>query len=346
VTFTPEMRAAFRAADPAGTNSTKAESVYAVQQPSWDPFRDRTNFIEAGNRASMRRSGRTLRRVSIALSVAAVLAVAATATYATTRHASHPKSAAVMASTDGPVSAQVEAASLLSQLPSLPGAEVVSVAPDAALATAFSEPSSTNVVESTRWWTATSSLSDAQAFYRANAVPGTTLSGTGIRMGSTTVWNIVFGVDAVSTPLISAQLSISAVSTAKGVAIRADAQVTYVPTRSAAETIPSSVAWASGTLYTEGVARSFALDATDAATLGAAMNRLSPDPQPDRHCAGSHGTDDQVTFVTSGEPDIAVTVYPTGCDVVYVTVSDVEQPPLDGGADVDALLRNLVAQEH
>jgi hypothetical protein len=106
----------------------------------------------------------------------------------------------------------------------------------------------TDVVTATRWWRVPGQPQAMLAWVRAHVPAGFTWAGSGgsaaggsSSAGSAESWTDIFALSPVPGVLPQRQLVVTAVSDRGQTALRADAQVAWLPARSAAERIPSGV---------------------------------------------------------------------------------------------------------
>ncbi|MGI8879757.1 MAG: hypothetical protein ACR2KJ_04445 [Jatrophihabitans sp.] len=235
--------------------------------------------------------------------------------------------------------AQAEIDRLITLVPSLPGAHVAGVAPTVALQHPFEQVSSDNLVQTTKWWTAPGSVDDAIDYLKSH-VP-VSLSGTGSASGvdfQALVWGST-GTDAISNP----QVLIEVVEHDGGVAIRADAQAVWIPSKPAIALLPahpvSIEVTVVGPLPEHQQVGHGTLTSADAARVVQSINAL-PVVTPGRYsCPRDTGEHDTLRFTDAGHAylvDVAV----TGCAGVTITVDGTKAATLQGS--IDPLLRGLL----
>ena len=137
-------------------------------------------------------------------------------------------------------STQTLVAHLFARTPALPGAVSSTSAPVAALAKPWGTLASANAVYAHGWWTAPGTVTDAISYLHAHVPSG--LSNNGSTIGGpagdpTAVRGVVYQ-RADTGYAAEIDLTVLVVADGTGVAVRADAEAIWVPTRPAAEKLP------------------------------------------------------------------------------------------------------------
>ena len=185
-------------------------------------------------------------------------------------------------------------------------------------------------VDRFRWWT--SSLSPAQvlAFVTRHPPAGTTSSGSGV-VGDIRSVTFLGSAWPPSSGWPEDVVSVTAVGTGTG--IRVDADAIWIPSRTAAETVPEDVDSVDVTLLYRPTDVHRTLGRADARRIGAALNKLAPSPPVyvSGGLAGDTGHVDYLVFHTDRQPDIEVNLVVDGPWLgADVTVHGRQQPLLGG----------------
>jgi hypothetical protein len=186
----------------------------------------------------------------------------------------------------------------------------------------------------------------AQSFLEAHPPGGTRLAGDG---GPATLGAVTVSFTPRSTPagIYGADLATAVVTGAQGGSLlRADAEAIWYPPRTAAEHLEPPRFHAvkiAGTLLNpklHTVARTFT-SGTVIGLLARLLNGLPAAPYQPAGCPAILATF-QFTFIPATPAAGQVTVTPSGCMTVGVTVSGMSQPPLwDGQTLITAAMRLL-----
>jgi hypothetical protein len=231
--------------------------------------------------------------------------------------------------------ATAEVSALVAAAPVLPGARESRRAPLAVLTHPPELPGTDNVVERTRWWTAPGSTDQAIAYLRAHA-PGRPDTIGQSSDGSR--WLAFRAKDTAA--YVQAQLVLEVVADAYGVAVRADGQAVWLPTRPAGGYLPGDVTSVDVTIE-RGLAAptlSRTLPAASARRMVSLINGLPVWPPGAYSCPADIGDSDHLVF-HAPHGSIAVTASRGGCGTVEIGS---RTPALRGGTEVDQLLRSLL----
>jgi len=152
-----------------------------------------------------------------------------------------PKPGSGQTSTARPASsprqhAVADAARIMASFPQPPGA--VHTGLIASLTEAGERPATPDLASVTRWWRVPGRPQGVLAWIRAHLPSGFTADGTGRGNGS---WIDTFALPAVPGVLTQRELVVLATAYRGQTAIRVDAQVVWLPARSAAERVPADV---------------------------------------------------------------------------------------------------------
>ena len=230
---------------------------------------------------------------------------------------------------------------LLVTAPVVPGAVAVDHSPTKALAEPMAVPASPNLVQRARWWTAPGTVSAALSYLRSHVPRGVTPNGS-MRAGGTgpSVQGLTFAADGKqwSRPTVYTEfeMQITATPLGSGVAIRVDTQAVWLPPRTSAELIPTSVTSVHVVVDRNGRAATArrTLGRVPARSLATVVNRLPVDVSGHLSCPAEFGFVDTLTF---RGPDGAVRVRAgaDGCGFVTIYRPRALRPMLSGGYSVD-----------
>lgn len=226
---------------------------------------------------------------------------------------------------------------VLADAPVVPDARLARRAPVAALRKPEQSIASSNLVMATRWWTAPGTVSAALRYWRAHPPAGLRVGGRGTRTSPGVVVESL-SFDGHPTHAYSQLTLVMAVTQQPhGVAVRAEAQALWLPSRTTAEHIPPTVKSVDVTVRRPGVAPIVhrIVSGHRAGVLADAVNRLPVFPPGTYNCPADRGFVDSLVFHMPG-PDVVVRAHVGGCSIVSVTVGHRSQPALNGGGPVDA----------
>ncbi len=235
--------------------------------------------------------------------------------------------------------AQAEIDRLIALVPSIPGAQVAHSAPTPSLQQPFERENSANLVQSTKWWTAPGGI-DAALTYLKSHVPAS-LTGTGSASGSdfqALVWGST-STDAFRNP----QVLIKVVQHDGGVAIRADAQAVWIPSKPAIALLPtrpgSIDVTVGGPMPERRQLGHATLTGASAQRVTQAVNGLPVVVPGTYNCPAATGEQDTVRFSAAGHAYV-LRVAVTGCSSVTIIVDGKQAAVLQGS--IDPLLRELL----
>ncbi len=208
-------------------------------------------------------------------------------------------------------------------------------------------PDAPDVATATRWWRAPGRPQAVLAWVRAHLPSGFTLAGTGTgtyRPGPSAAalsesWTDQFALPAVPGVLTERWLVVLAVPDGGQTAIRADAQVVWLPARPAAERIPADARAVTVTPVfgdQAGKARERldrAVTVTDPAKVAgvaALIDGLDRFPPGVANCPADFGAAIRLTFLASPHGRVVAVVVAgyAGCGVVSVTIRGRSMPAL------------------
>ena len=222
----------------------------------------------------------------------------------------------------------------MASFPRPPGA--VRTGPIASLAQPGERPATPDLASLTRWWQVPGRPQGVLAWIGAHLPSGYSPDGTGRGNGS---WIDTFALPAVPGVLTERELVVLAVHDRGQTAIRVDAQVVWLPARSAAERIPAGVTTITVTpvfgFNRNPRARRLdhALTVTDPAKVArivALVNGLTRFPDGTFSCPADFGGQMRLTFFTRpGRPAAAQLIAEyAGCGVVSVRIGGRAMPAL------------------
>ena len=192
--------------------------------------------------------------------------------------------------------AQDEAAKLLGLVTPPPESQEVDEPPVSVEDDPPQQTSTDDLVTRTRWWTVPMSPADALDFVQHNAVQGLDPSGTGQSSGPDPADDLTYVIfDAQTKASLSSEtLLLSVASDGKGgAAIRADAQVVWLPVRSPDEAIPPDIdridVSAYGGIPDNKLVGHRTLSGAAARRLAAVINTLPTALRGDHGCAADFG---------------------------------------------------------
>jgi hypothetical protein len=277
---------------------------------------------------------------------AAVIALAGCATApAPAAGAAHPTttSSAAAARQTPKQRAEADAAAILASFAVPPGATKLSSAPSAgrgALKQPGSSPFSPDLVDDAGWWQAPGQPLQVLAWEQAHLPPRfSTIAGPATRTyrGVAYAWGYDFSLPAITGVLNSRGLAVEAVAAGDGKTdLRADAQVTWIPTRAASEAVPSGARAVTLSLRADGKSGLpgpvTISDPARVRALTAFVDGLPLFPPGPMDCPMYLGDTLVLTFrARPGGPALAVaTVQLSGCEEVDFTVGGRLLPQLGG----------------
>lgn len=244
-------------------------------------------------------------------------------------------SAAVPAAAAGPKGlAQAESRRLLAAVTVPPGSRAAPTAPAAALDHPAEQPQSGDLVDTAAWWTLPLSTADALDWLRTHPPAGVTVDGPGAVDDEPFLLEETTGTRQYERP----QLVLALAPLGRGAsALRADAQVTWFPERSAAEQTPTGA----GTTARLGYRR-----AADGPLLGArtvtgpaagriavAFDALQVRPPGTYGCGAGAGLSIELRV-----PPGLVATTESGCAILTVTSRGRPQPTLSLSPGLQTLL--------
>ena len=230
--------------------------------------------------------------------------------------------------------AVADAARIIASFPRPPGA--VRAGPIASLAQPGERQATPDLAAVTQWWRVPGRPPSVLAWIRAHLPSGFTLDGTGTGGGQ---WIDMFALPAVPDMLTQRELVVLAVRDGDQTAIRADAQVVWLPARPAAERIPPSARVVTVTpvfgLYPEPryerLDRAFTVtDLAKVARIAAIIDGLARFPAGAFSCPADFGGQMRLTFFARpGGPALArVAAQYGGCGSVSVRIGGRDMPAL------------------
>jgi hypothetical protein len=250
--------------------------------------------------------------------------------------------------------AVADAARIIASFPVPPGAVRSGRAPVPVLGAPPQWPATPDLVTVTRWWTAPGKPRAVLAWVAAHVPAGFTLTGQGSegRGSAGDAWLDMFDLPAVPDVLTKRSLLVEVTSDGARTAVRADAQVSWLPPRPASERIPPGATVVTLALvpgFGPGPGRKLSAeppvtitDPVKVAGIAAVVDRLSLYPPGEFSCPEDSGSGIRLTFRASRNgPVLAlVTGEDTGCQGVSVVVDGKSQPRLAGAA---SLRRDVLA---
>jgi hypothetical protein len=189
-------------------------------------------------------------------------------------------------------------------------------------------------------------VNSAAAYLAARVPPGMGNGGTG---SGGTMQDVSYLAQHVPAGIAGAQLVLTiAPASSGGSLLRADAQVTWYPSRSAAEYIDPAryhLLSIAVSIYGRNPHTVHRLVTSQAfiARLARLLDRLQAEPIGTVSCPADF-EDYQLSFSVSrpGRPPVVVSATETGCGGVGITVNGRSQPPLADDGAVGALVRQVV----
>jgi hypothetical protein len=244
--------------------------------------------------------------------------------------------------------AVADAARIMASFPRPPGA--VRTGLIASLAHAGQWPATPDLANVTRWWRVPGRPRAVLAWIGAHLPSGFTPDGTGFGPGS---WTDTFALPAVPGVLTERELVVLAVANHGETAIRVDAQVVWLPARSAAERIPAGVMRITVTPVfgfnrnprAKRLDHAFTVtDPAKVARIVALVNGLPRFPAGSFSCPVDFGGQMRLTFSTRpGGPVVArVTTEYGGCGSVSVRIGGRDMPALSEYPPSGRLLQQQV----
>ncbi len=181
-----------------------------------------------------------------------------------------------------------------------------------------------------RWWHVPLSPSDALASFQAHPPAGLRLRGSGSagRWGTTTMRYLIFE-GRPTHDYDAPTLLVEVAGEGQASAVRADAQVVWVPPRSAAEEVPPSVRQVALIAYRGNPSQVLAhvtLSGAEARQLVRIANDLPRDNRGSHGCTLDTGFRMRMAFPTFVGP-LVFTVWPA-CGSVLVSANGISQPTL------------------
>jgi hypothetical protein len=257
-----------------------------------------------------------------------------------------------------PAGSQAEAAALarllLSRVPLPPGARPL---PQTPLPPSLRVPAAGSVIDTAayldqyRLFAIAQPMNSAAACLAARVPPGLSRGSTGQGAGPGGITMREVGYLARSAPagIASAQLVLTIVPVSSGGSLlRADAQVTWYPARSAAEYLDPAryhVLSLTVTIFGRNPHTVHRIVTSQAfiARLAETLDRLQAEPIGTTACPADF-EDYQLSFSVSRQsrPAVVVSATETGCGGVGITVNGHSQPPLADYGAVGALVRQVV----
>ena len=231
---------------------------------------------------------------------------------------------------------------LLAQVALPPGSQVATTAPVPGLTAPAVSLISANVIDVSGWWTMPGTVDGVLAYIKAHPPVGT----TAIEADSSgSPNNMAEAVTFATTPThdyVDPQLMITVSADAGQVAVRADAQATWRPTRSVAETLTAASITAGTAESSRSGAggpssSSVALAESQVHQLVALLNGLDTAAPVVSNCP-SITTTTKVTFDTATGP---VQFDLTNCINVNVTAAGAQQPALQDSPAVENWMNAL-----
>ena len=231
---------------------------------------------------------------------------------------------------------------LLAQVPLPPGSQVAVTAPVPMLTAPPAVWASTNVVDVSGWWTTPGTLDDVLTYLKAHPPVGTT--GVGTASGDQSGDGEMVSFDTPSTGDYADSRLLIVVSTDAGrVAIRADAQAIWRPTRTAGETLDAATLTA-GSVKNTGFGgggpsgSSLAFTTAQLRQVVTLLNQLDT-AVPINHSCPEIKTTRTLTFdTTAGQ----VQFNPTNCITVTVDAAGAQQPALQDSPALENWLNALL----
>ena len=230
--------------------------------------------------------------------------------------------------------AVADAAGIIASFPRPPGA--VRTGLIASLTQPGERQATPDLAAVTQWWRVPGRPLSVLAWIHAHLPPRFTPAGTGTGTG---LWTDVFALPAVPHVLTQRELVVLAVPDGGQTAIRADAQVVWLPARPAAERIPPGARVVTVTpvfgfypdpLF-ERLDRAFTvIDPAKVARIAAVVNGLPRFPDGTFSCPADFGGQMRLTFSAApGGPALArLTAQYGGCGSVSVRVGSRDMPAL------------------
>jgi hypothetical protein len=191
---------------------------------------------------------------------------------------------------------------------------------------------SPNEIDSARWFTVSGTVDSVVAYAQAHPPKGLVANGSG--SGSDGSAEVSFeGQPTVDYD--GPSVDVEAIPAGSGVAVRVDAQVVWLPVRTAAEFVPSTVTGATA-VRTGATNATVQVSSTEARSLARLIDALATRAPGERHCPSISYTT-AITFEGAGPSVFTV----DGCGGVTVTAAGVAQPTLadseNFGTEVDKL---------
>jgi hypothetical protein len=244
--------------------------------------------------------------------------------------------------------AAADAARIIASFPRPPGA--VRTGPIASLTQPGERPATPDLATVTQWWRVPGRPPSVLAWIRAHLPSGFTPDVTGTGNGQ---WTDVFALPAVPDVLTQRELVVLAVPDGGQTAIRADAQVVWLPARPAAERIPSDARVVTVTpvfgFYPdpryERLDRAFTVtDPAKVARIAAVIDGLARFPAGTFSCPADFGGLMRLTFFARpGGPVLArVAAQYGGCGSVSVRIGSRDMPALSAYPDSGPPLQQQV----
>jgi len=229
--------------------------------------------------------------------------------------------------------AQLRADALVALVQVPPGAVRQIGALPAAL-TAMGEGIGAETAKQDRWWTVSGTPATVSAFVLAHPTTGLVAGGSSGDIHGEMTYDYNYPLDAKAPQTL---LGISVAPDGDHVDVRAQAQVAYLPTRTAVETIPASVTSAEAvyqppnqmlpTNTTPAPRRNVTLSGGDLRLITTAFNALDAESPVVHSCPAPDGEEAFVTATYAGHR-VVFHVELNGCGGIEVTSDGVPQPEL------------------
>jgi hypothetical protein len=235
------------------------------------------------------------------------------------------------------------ATQLLDQVQLPAGARRVDVAPISVLDHPGQVPLMTTLVTRTRFWTVPESRDAVDQAIKANPPAGWRLEGAALPGGTDGVIGPFFAPVANGELVAYSEVVFSIAAMGSGSAVRADAEVSWQPQRTAADLVPSNVSRADVTIERMPSAPNVhrVLTGSDGRALAAAANALRVDVSGPHSCPMALGGYRDTIVFGSGADERTFVVEATGCRGVDETAPGVTSLSLVGGDFNAAILKAL-----
>jgi hypothetical protein len=204
-------------------------------------------------------------------------------------------------------------------------------------------PVSPDLVVRTAWWTVPEKPAALLSWITAHPPTGTTAGGSAnsSTAGGSTLWELDFNASTVPDVIDQRSLTAEVVALPSGgSALRVDSFASYLPTRSAAETIPAAATLdvtpvgpksQNGVTATSGAPMTVT-DQAQIAKISALINNLPTMPAGPLPCPADFGGELRLVFRDAADTQlVSVDADASGCGAVSVTAGGTDQPALGGG---------------